>query len=153
MKWQTYYVACGQDSEWFITDRIKVAEHYLAKARTRHKFLKDIAKERKAEEAAVKSGEPVPEKKYKTYDIDRIKEIPITIVLSQAGYKIIPTGTDRAKTLCPFHHDTNPSLNINIKENYFKCFACDEGGDVIKLYQKLHGVSFQEALKELNYLI
>lgn len=53
------------------------------------------------------------------------------------------------KALCPFHADTNPSLSF--KGNYFKCFTCNAGGDVITLVTKLLNITPLEAAKRLNY--
>lgn len=50
--------------------------------------------------------------------------------------------------LCPFHDDRKPSLNIN-PEGYWKCFACDEGGDTIAFVQKYLGESFQGVISHL----
>src|SRR5271157_3981078 len=52
-------------------------------------------------------------------------------------------------SLCPFHNDTNSSLSF--RNGSFKCFAdhCDAHGDVIDLYQRIHGCDFREALKGL----
>lgn len=57
-----------------------------------------------------------------------------------------------AKTLvglCPFHDDRNPSLYVNMEEQYYKCFACGEGGDIFKFVQKMESCNFKEALKIL----
>ncbi len=48
--------------------------------------------------------------------------------------------------LCPFHNDRHPSLYVNVKEQYYKCFACGEGGDLFKFVQKMEGCGFREAL-------
>lgn len=51
--------------------------------------------------------------------------------------------------LCPFHADHHPSFYVNTKEQYYKCFACGEGGDVFKFVQKMEGCNFREALRIL----
>lgn len=51
--------------------------------------------------------------------------------------------------LCPFHADQHPSLHVNVKEQYYKCFACGEGGDLFKFVQKMEGCDFSGALKIL----
>ena len=51
--------------------------------------------------------------------------------------------------LCPFHDDRHPSLYVNVKEQYYKCFACGEGGDLFKFVQKMEGCDFSGALKIL----
>lgn len=51
---------------------------------------------------------------------------------------------------CPFHEDKTPSLKINPDKQTFYCFSCNSGGDSITFVQKLHGLSFKDALKYLN---
>lgn len=51
--------------------------------------------------------------------------------------------------LCPFHNDRHPSLHVNVKDQYYKCFACGEGGDLFKFVQKMEGCDFRGALKKL----
>jgi len=51
------------------------------------------------------------------------------------------------QALCPFHADTNPSLQINfLKQGAYKCFSCGESGDIFKFHQKKHNVDFKETL-------
>ena len=52
--------------------------------------------------------------------------------------------------LCPFHEDHHPSLSVNLEKQYFTCFACGEKGDVIHFLQKIEGLSFKEAVKQLT---
>lgn len=50
--------------------------------------------------------------------------------------------------LCPFHDDTNPSLNINFfQEGAWRCHACGETGDLFTFHQKKHNTDFKGALK------
>ncbi len=51
--------------------------------------------------------------------------------------------------LCPFHEDTKPSYTVNREKKYSKCFACNNGGNVISYYQKTRNVTFKEALRVL----
>lgn len=51
--------------------------------------------------------------------------------------------------VCPLHDDTNPSFAIYVDTNSFYCFACGVGGDVISYFQKVKGVDFKTAIKEL----
>lgn len=51
--------------------------------------------------------------------------------------------------LCPFHDDHHPSFHVNTKEQYYKCFACGDGGDVFKFVQGMEGCDFWKALKIL----
>lgn len=49
----------------------------------------------------------------------------------------------------PDHNDSTPSFSINKAENYFYCFGCHIGGDIIKLYQLYHGIDFKSACSKL----
>lgn len=51
--------------------------------------------------------------------------------------------------LCPFHHDTNPSLKIYPDGKGFYCFACGAGGDQIKFAALYRDISNGEAAREL----
>ena len=48
--------------------------------------------------------------------------------------------------LCPWHDDTDPSLQVNPERQSFKCWVCDIGGDIFSFVMKMEGVSFPEAL-------
>lgn len=50
--------------------------------------------------------------------------------------------------LCPFHDDNRPSMHVHPAKQIFKCFVCEEGGDVIQFLTS-RGMSFREAC---NYL-
>lgn len=51
--------------------------------------------------------------------------------------------------LCPFHDDRHPSLHVNLEGQYYKCFACGEGGDLFRFIQQMEGCDFLQALKIL----
>lgn len=51
--------------------------------------------------------------------------------------------------LCPFHHEKTPSFAINEDEQFYHCFGCGEGGDVIKFVQQIESISYPEALEKL----
>ncbi len=51
--------------------------------------------------------------------------------------------------LCPFHHDTRPSLLVSPDKGIAYCFPCQKGGDIFSFYQAIEGVDFPQALKEL----
>jgi DNA primase len=51
--------------------------------------------------------------------------------------------------LCPFHNDSRPSFLVSPDKGIGYCFACNSGGDIFSFYQKIEGVDFPQALKEL----
>ena len=52
-------------------------------------------------------------------------------------------------TLCPFHNDRNPSMSINKEGQYYHCFVCNAGGDVINFVQNYESCTFMEAVEIL----
>lgn len=50
------------------------------------------------------------------------------------------------KALCPFHEEKTPSFSVNVKVQYFHCFGCGVGGDVIRFIELYEKKSFKEAL-------
>jgi DNA primase len=59
-------------------------------------------------------------------------------------------GSDRGQALCPFHEDKKPSLSVNFKTGYFKCFGCERKGSIFDYYKKKHGVNFRAAIFALS---
>ncbi len=51
--------------------------------------------------------------------------------------------------VCPFHNDTHPSFLVSPDKGIAYCFACQSGGDIFSFYQKIEGVDFVQALKDL----
>lgn len=53
----------------------------------------------------------------------------------------------RGRMCCPFHSEKTPSFFVNTKNQYFKCFGCNVGGDVFKFIQLYYHCNFKTALK------
>jgi DNA primase len=58
-------------------------------------------------------------------------------------------GGSRYVGLCPFHNEKTASFGVHPVHQFYKCFGCGEGGDVLKFIMKIDGLSFYEALKLL----
>lgn len=55
--------------------------------------------------------------------------------------------------LCPLHGERTPSFNVNINHPHiFKCFGCNESGNVIQFISKLHNLTYQESIDYINGL-
>jgi len=73
--------------------------------------------------------------------VDIVEVIGERVILKKAGRHF--------KGLCPFHSEKSPSFIVSAERQSFKCFGCQEGGDVISFLQKYDGMSFLEALEML----
>lgn len=51
--------------------------------------------------------------------------------------------------LCPFHSERTPSFNVHPAHQFYKCFGCGAGGDVIKFVMEIEGLTFWEAVRLL----
>ena len=60
------------------------------------------------------------------------------------------SGANRYMGLCPFHNEKSPSFTVHVVHQFYKCFSCGVGGDVVKFVQEKEGLSFYEALKSLS---
>jgi hypothetical protein len=75
---------------------------------------------------------------------DDVKQrLNIRQVVEYYGYKVNRAG----QFICPFHNDHKPSASI--KKDYFNCFVCGTGGDLITFTAKLHGLKNYDACKKL----
>lgn len=54
------------------------------------------------------------------------------------------------KAICPFHKEKTPSFSVSSDKQVWKCFGCDNGGDVISLTSKILNISPLEACKYLS---
>ncbi|MBU0458204.1 DNA primase [Patescibacteria group bacterium] len=52
-------------------------------------------------------------------------------------------------TLCPFHNDTKPSMQVSPDKGIAYCFVCQTGGDIFSFYQAIENTDFKQALVDL----
>jgi DNA primase len=50
---------------------------------------------------------------------------------------------------CPFHGEKSPSFHVEDRKGFFKCFGCQESGDIFTFLVKKDGLSFPEAVERL----
>jgi DNA primase len=74
--------------------------------------------------------------------VDIVQTIQTYVKLRRVGRRY--TG------LCPFHSEKSPSFSVNGDLQFFHCFGCKAGGDVLKFIEQIEHVSFYEALKLLS---
>ena len=84
--------------------------------------------------------------------IDRVKEAnPLEDVVLERVKRSnseIPLGS-YIKVLCPFHDDHDPSLIVWKDIQYWKCYPCNDSGDVIDFIQKFGNCDFLTAVRIL----
>lgn len=82
--------------------------------------------------------------------IQTINELPIMSVLKSYGVKPELKRGNRILALCPFHMDNHiGSFIINPERNSCYCFACENGGGVIKSVAKMLGKTYAEAALQI----
>ena len=55
--------------------------------------------------------------------------------------------------VCPFHDDHDPSLSISEDKQIYKCFVCQNGGNVFTFVQNFKKISFPESVVEVSKII
>ena len=80
--------------------------------------------------------------------IDRAKQVDIVDVAESLDLDVRRRGRNYV-ALCPFHAEKTPSFVIYPGQNRFFCYGCQASGDTLDLYQRIRGVDFKQAVKEL----
>ncbi len=73
--------------------------------------------------------------------VDVVEEIGLVVSLRKAGKSF--------QGLCPFHNERTPSFYVFPESQTWRCFGCNEGGDVFTFVEKQQGLDFREALRYL----
>jgi DNA primase len=73
--------------------------------------------------------------------IDVVDEVGLVVALRKSGKSL--------QGLCPFHNERTPSFHVFPESQTWRCFGCQEGGDVFTFVEKQQGVDFPEALRYL----
>jgi DNA primase len=81
-------------------------------------------------------------------DVMRIKEKIDIVALIGERVNLKKAGRN-FKGLCPFHGEKSPSFFVSPEMQMYKCFGCQEAGDVIAFLERYEGWSFREVLEAL----
>lgn len=82
-------------------------------------------------------------------DIEAVKERSSIEDVVREHVTLRPAGVGSLKGLCPFHDEKTPSFTIRPSMGTYKCFGCDEGGDVISFVMKVEHLTFSDAVERL----
>jgi len=79
----------------------------------------------------------------------RLESISPEMIARARRYPIDTLVTVRhGKALCPFHNDKHPSMDV--RKNFYYCYSCNASGDVIDLAMHVRGITFKEAVNQLQ---
>ena len=67
--------------------------------------------------------------------------VPLFVTMKRDGKDL--------SSCCPFHDEKTPSFKLNKRDNFYKCFGCGEGGDVIQFLMKHKHWGYIESLRFL----
>ena len=73
--------------------------------------------------------------------IDVAEEVGLVVALRKSGKSL--------QGLCPFHNERTPSFHVFPESQTWRCFGCNEGGDVFTFVEKQQGLDFRDALHYL----
>lgn len=79
---------------------------------------------------------------------DAKKEIKDSVTPTQAIEYYTGQQARHGKYICPFHNDQHPSLSV--KGTHWRCWSCEEHGDVFDFVQKYFSIGFREAMQKLS---
>ncbi|MFW6022761.1 MAG: DNA primase [Halanaerobiaceae bacterium] len=80
--------------------------------------------------------------------VEKLKST-IDIVNVVSDYVSLKKAGSNYKGLCPFHQENTPSFTVNQERQFYYCFGCGSGGDVINFVMELENLTFRETLKIL----
>ena len=81
--------------------------------------------------------------------IDRVRDSADIVELVSRYTKLEGRG-QATKGLCPLHQDkATKSLSVSADSQVWHCFGCQEGGNVFHWLEKVEGLSFPAALRQL----
>jgi len=63
--------------------------------------------------------------------------------------KVEKIGKGEYKALCPFHDDTNPSLNFSLATGQHYCHGCGEKGDHLTFYAKIKNLDIKKDFRKI----
>jgi DNA primase len=90
--------------------------------------------------------------KYSLEQKTKLKSTPITSYLHSVGINPVSTSGGRLTYYCPLKDEHTPSFMVHPESNKFKCFGCDQKGDVFELVSQLERLDFVATLDRLATL-
>ncbi len=85
-------------------------------------------------------------------DLEWLKQhLPLLEYLQRHNWSGRRAGTGQEFVgLCPLHREPHPSFYVNVRKNLFYCHGCARGGDLVRLVELLHDLSFPQSVVHLK---
>jgi DNA primase len=80
--------------------------------------------------------------------IEEIKNRLDIVNVIEKYVKLKRTGKNYSG-LCPFHNEKTPSFIVSPDLQRYKCFGCEQTGDIFNFLQEIESIDFPEALEKL----
>jgi hypothetical protein len=90
--------------------------------------------------------------RFETLDVDGARAVPMLDVAEHLGIRELKRNGKSYRGPCPIHQGDGPNFSVNPERGLFHCFVCGEGGDAIRLVERVRGCSFPEAVRELTQM-
>lgn len=84
-----------------------------------------------------------------TIDIERIKN-SVDIVDVIGGYIELKKQGGGYVACCPFHSERSPSFTVSASKQFYHCFGCGAGHDVVDFLMEYLNIEFIEAVKIID---
>lgn len=81
-------------------------------------------------------------------DVELVKSRINIVDIIGEYVKLTKTGNS-FKANCPFHQEKTPSFVVNEEKQIYRCFGCNQGGDVFTFLMEMEGITFREVLQML----
>lgn len=78
--------------------------------------------------------------------MDIVSQIKAKVDIKEYAEKHTKFKGKQALCFLPGHNEKTPSFSVNTREQYFYCFGCNRGGDVIRLRALVEGITDEEAI-------
>lgn len=73
----------------------------------------------------------------------------IDIVTVISSYLPLKKRGDNYLACCPFHEEKTPSFSVNSTKQFYYCFGCSAGGNIISFLMRHEHMQFQETIETL----
>ena len=80
--------------------------------------------------------------------VEAARAVPLLELLARHGIDCRPAGREYLGR-CPFRKHARAHLYVNPQKNVWKCWPCGIGGDGIDFVQRLRGLDFAAAVREM----